>query len=317
MATKATSRKRKILNPILLNKDRQVLHFLWRHRVSTFRGIKTVFYPKQSNEQAYYHLRRLKLGQYAKVENIDGTKKKVWSLDKRGFRFLVSEILPELKTKTYKPQRAYHDLMVGAALLGHWATNIPSDVKILSEQEMVSFDPVDLPTELRRERKHQSDGVWIFENGKQSKGIALEVELSGKSSERYEQICSFYTSNLFFEYIVWIVESRSLAIKILECSRRFGIPREGIHLFVLQRDFETLGWDSCFLNESMKTQTLAMKLQEMAGRKFKEMNQLCVNVESASNPLVIPEDTKNPFLDFSFSLENLKALRKSRNSKVS
>lgn len=312
-----TSRKKKILNPVLLNKDRQVLHFLWRHRVATFRGIKAVFYQKQSNEQAYYHLRRLKLGQYVKVEYIDGTKKKVWSLDKRGFKFLVSEVLPELKTKTYKPQQAYHDLMVGAALLGYWATNLPSDVKTLSEQEMVSFDPVDLPMELRRERKHQSDGVWIFESGKQSKGIALEVELSGKSSERYEQICSFYTSNLFFEHIVWIVESRSLAIKILECSRRFGIPREGIHLFVLQRDFETLGWDSCFLNESMKTQTLAMKLQEMAGRKFKEMNQPSISVESASNPLGLPEDTKNPFLDFSFSLENLRALRKSRNSKVS
>lgn len=309
MANQKDNRTTRRLDPILSSKDRDALYFLWRHRIATFRGLKTVFYPELSNEQAYYHLRRLRRGQYVRVEKADGTRNKVWCLDQRGFRYLVSVSLPELKVKTYKPQRAYHDLMASAVLLGHWAIKQPSNVKLLSEQEMVALELVELPRELRKEREHQPDGIWIFNSGGTSKAIALEVELSGKSSERYEQICSFYTSQIFFENIIWIVECKSLAQKILECSRRHGIPREGIHLFILQKTFEELGWDSTFLNESMGSKSLGNVLTQMAGLGNRIAAPPLVRHESASNPPSVPQRQQNPFLDFSFSLGNLSILR--------
>lgn len=310
MTNQKENRKSKRLDPILSSRDRETLSFLWRHRIATFQGLKTVLYPELSNEQAYYRLRRLRRGQYVRVEGTDGPRKRVWCLDQRGFKFLVSTCsLPELKSKTYRPQRAYHDLMVSAALLGHWAVKQPNNVKLLSEQEMIASDPIDLPKELRKEREHQPDGIWIFNRDGGSKAIALEVELSGKSAERYEQICSFYTSQIFFEHVVWIVEVKSLAQKILECSRRFGIPREGVHLFILQESFETQGWESKFLNESMGTRSLADILIEMAGVRNCNVNPPSVRQESASNPPSAPQAPKNPLLDFSFSLGNLGILR--------
>ena len=304
------SRTAKRLDPILSDKDRQALMLLWRHRIATFQGLKSVLYPSLSNERAYYILRRLKRGQYVRVEGTDGPNKRVWMLDQRGFKFLVSNcLLPDLKAKGYRPQRAYHDLLVSAVLMGDWAISCPRSVRTITEQEMTATECSELPKEIRSELEHQPDGIWLFESNNTKAAIGLEVELTAKASDRYEQICAFYTGQLFFKHVVWIVESKALGQRILDCSQRLGIPREGVHLFLLQQDLEKNGWDAKFLNSSMKDKSLANLLCGLAGIPRSSSSPSLVRPESASNPSLVPQTPFFQMLDFSFSLGNLKALK--------
>lgn len=283
MVSQKESKPKKRLNPILLSKDQAILKFLWRHRIATFKALKTIFYPEMSAQQAYYQLRRLRRGQFVKVDMIDGTKKTTWRLDLRGFQYLTANSLPALKTKGFRTYSPYHDLVVASALLGGWVNKCPSNVKIVTEQEMNALDLAFLPTEIRKEREHQADGIWIFQTGKERKAIALEVELSAKTDERYEQTCSFYASQLFFENVIWVVSDRTLAQRILDASQRHGVPREGLHLFVLQKNFERLGWNSKFENKSLEHIALGTFLSRRAGSKFLEVNHPRITGESPSD----------------------------------
>ncbi len=309
MANSKTSQNKKRLNPILLSKDDAILMFLWRHRIATFLALKTIFYPDVSNQQAYFNLRRLRRGQYLRVDRLDGTKNITWRLDLRGFQYLAANHLPELRTKGFRPQSPYHDLFVAGVLLGRWAVHRPKCVKIITEQELNSLELSFLPQELRKERERQPDGLWIFQTGKVQMAVALEVELSGKSDARYDQICSFYASQTFFEHVLWIVKDKSLAQRILDASRRHGIPREGVHLFILLGDFEKLGWDSKFQNKSLENVTLDAFLNHKAGSILPVGGHPRLTSESPLNHPEITNGEASPFLDFRVSLENLGALR--------
>jgi hypothetical protein len=318
MANPTSQQSKKCLNPILLSKDREILQFLWRHRIATFDAIKAKFFSQVSNQQAYYILRRLRRGQYVRVEKLNGTKNTVWVLDRRGFLYLSDNgQLPDLKTRGFRPQSKYHDLLAAAALTGDWMVKMPSGVSIVTEQEMLALHLSCLPREIRKEREHQPDGLWIFQSGKDCSAIALEIESSAKTNERYEQICSFYVSQVFFDHVVWIVTNKTLAERILETSQRHGMPRMGLHLFILQQNFEKLGWDSQFENKSLGDVSLANFLSSKAGVRIKTSNHPRITGASPSNPPVVLQPHRSPFLNFRVSLENLSILRSNRPASAS
>jgi DNA-binding PadR family transcriptional regulator len=307
MAKKILPRKR--LNPILSNRDTSILAFLWRYRIATFRAIKTVFFSHASNQQAYYELRRLRRGEYVNVEKIEGTRKVVWTLGTRGFKYLAANVLPELKIKAFRPQSHYHDLLVAAALTGSWLNKAPGAVQMVTEQELRALYLSSIPRELTKDEKHKPDGLWIFSSGKERKAIALEVETSAKTDERYEHIAAFYTSELFFESVVWVVKDKALGRRIHAASEKYGRPRAGLHLFLLQEDMEKHGWDSEFLNQSMGEESLGEYLNRRAGSGTTGAIKQGITRESPTNHPGIPREEIDPFLDFRVSLENLSTLR--------
>lgn len=310
MGNKKVNRKNHRLNPILSIKDRDILIFLWRHRISTFAALKYIFYPGVAGDKVYFQLLRLRRGEFVKVEKIDGTKNFVWCLGARGFRYLLANYLPELKTKMYRPQSPFHDLIVAGALLGDWGLEPPSNVDIITEQEISSIEIASLPYDLRKKMEHKPDGLWLIPSGQQNRAVALEVEISAKSAERYEQICAFYSSQIFFEYIVWVVESKALGKKILDCSRRHGMPREGIHLFIEKKDFVISGWDCKILNESMNGLSLADFLMRFAGVQVRESSKKRLNVGSTLTQAGIKNQSPSPFLNFALTPTIFNTLRK-------
>lgn len=298
------------LNPILSKDDVGVLFFLWKHRIATFAALRSIFYPKVSGKRAYYLLSRLKQGDFVSVDKMDGTRQFVWCLAPRGFKYLCANVLPELRAKTYRPQSPYHDLMVASALLGRWQLKPPEDVSIISEQELSTTELTILPYELRKNMERKPDGLWIFNSGKEKFAIALEVETSGKSSERYEQICAFYTSQLFFRYVVWIVATKTLGRRILECSRAHGIPRDGLNLFIEQKDFVENEWNSKILNESMKGRTLGNLLTEQVSTSIDKNMESERDIDETLKGPNLEQVTQNEFMNFSINLEILETLRK-------
>lgn len=316
MVNKPNRKAKRQTNPILSDRDKEILLFLWRHRISTLAAIRAVFFPNGTNDEAYLTMRRLRWGSYVDMLKMDGTNKRVFCLHQRGYKYLVANCLPELRTKGFRPQSQYHDLFVAAVLLGRWARNRPRNVRLVSEQEMTSTVVEEIPADVRKTMDRTPDGLWIFSTATDSRAIALEVEISPKSTVRYEEICASYTSQIFFEHVVWIVADKALAHRILSASRKHGIPRDGQHLFILQKDFEKNEWASQFQNRSMDTMTLNDLLITKATRSIPVRSKASLPVEYLSKTCAVENSAPSPFLTFHFSLGKLASYENSKHQKI-
>ncbi len=256
---------KKLWNPIFRKEDIEILLFLWRHRIATFQALKIIFYPTLSNRQAYDRLKRLLKGRYILINKIDGNINKVWQLDQRGFAYLKNILMIETKSKTYKPQSEYHDLLVMAAILGDWALKKPNDATIVTEKELMEKEIDSIPQTIFQETHRRPDGLWLFSKKENPFAVALEVEISRKSSVEYEKICSYYGKNLFFQHVIWIIDSPALAARIHSASNKYAMSRTGLHCFILKRDFETKLWQAEFINNSLKGTTVKTFLNRLCG----------------------------------------------------
>jgi len=305
---------KKLWNPIFRKEDIEILLFLWRHRIATFQALKIIFYPTLSNRQAYDRLKRLRQGNYLVLESLQGTHNRIWQLGKRGQLYVQNELMIESKTKTHNPQSGRHDLIVMAMLLGDWMKKVPESVKMVTEMELMETEIMELPKELRDKPDHRSDGIWIFKNGDSHFGISLEVEINRKSIVRYEAIGSFYNRNLFFKNVIWLINSKSHAAAIQEASQKFGNLRPGLHLFILQKDFEQFLWQSKFLNVSMQNLTVSSFLhQQLSPALLTPLRDLS---PASLGPLTNHKNAKySPLLNFELSLSNSVAYPLKENSK--
>ncbi len=310
-----TNKKKKRLNPILSSRDIEVMVFLWRHRIATFRALKEFFFSEMTSQNAYYQLRRLRQGEFVNSEPLEGTKKNVWTIAHRGFTYITVNQLLEIKTKWYRPQSRFHDLLVASALLGGWAKECPDGVGIVTEQEWRFTEIQSIPDELKDIGMHIPDGVWFFSQGKELKAVSLEVETSAKTDDRYDRLCAFYASHYFFEAIVWIIKDKALGLRIQAAAWKYGKPRDGLHRFILQRDFEKLGWNTSFSNESLANVTLGEFLNRRAGVELIKALHPRITHDSPSNHLRLEQTKIDPLLDFTVSLENLSTLRASTRPK--
>jgi hypothetical protein len=219
-----------------------LLAFLWKYRIATFRTLREMFYPEEPLRRAYDRLKKLEKGEFISLEKIIGTDYRAFTVGRRGYAYLVANVLPEPKTKAYRPHQHFHDVLAMAALLGEWLKTRPDSVRIVSEQEIANFNLMELPESVRK-LSRRPDGIWIFSTGKEKKGIALEVEISAKTSDRYAEICAAYASEPFFEHVVWIVQSIAHGKRILASSDRH-VGERRTHFFILRQDFEKDFWSS-------------------------------------------------------------------------
>ncbi len=294
--------KQKLSDPLIQDRDKQVLFFLWRHRISTFQTLKDIFFPSNGNRTAYDRLCKLRRGGHVHSMNLNGTNDLVWGLGKRGLEYLEDRALPELKIRSYKPQSKYHDLLVTAVLLGQWMRDVPRGAKIVSEQELRVTEVVEIPYAIRRKMDHFPDGLWIFTNTNGQHGIALEVETSRKTIDRYVEVSTFYGSHLFFDHVIWIVPSPTLAQTILDASRKYGMPREGQHLFIEQADFEKRLWNSQFLNMDLRHQSLAKFLASRIGSALTATAKTLPDLVSTTHQQGINNLQASPLLNCRISL---------------
>jgi hypothetical protein len=302
---------------VISQRDEELLLFLWRHRVSTFQTLKSLFFPNTGNETVYNRLRKLRSVDYVSTDFIEHKGKTVWCLGERGFRFLDSYRLPELKTKGFRPKNRYHDLLVMSALLGDWYKKLPDGVDIVTDQELLTCEPGCLPAKLYSQFKHRPDGIWVKPHGREISAVGLEVEINAKAESRYEDICSFYGGFHFIEYVIWVVPERSLAKKILRIAAAGALPREGHHLFILLEDFEKHIWSARFINSSMKDVTMAEFLHKKLNQPFRSPIESRIETPVEHHAVEGCRSINSPLLNFSLSIERLNAYRKSAQANYS
>jgi hypothetical protein len=297
---------------VISKREKDLLLFLWRHRVATFQTLRQLFFPSTGNETVYNRLRRLRSADFVRTAQNEANGKTVWCLGDRGFRFLEAVFLPELKSKGYRPNSCHHDLYVMAALLGDWYETTPEGVVMVTEQELLTTEVACIPPKTQEGFKHRPDGLWVKTFSKDPCAISLEVETNGKSESRYDEICSFYASFHFIENVVWIIPNIALARKIQRSASACAIPKEGLHIFTLLEDFESKLWDAKILNPSMKDKSLSDFLHQSFEKPYRTAigKHLETPIESCRSGSHVP--TISPLLDSSLSIARFAAYRKTR-----
>ena len=230
--------KPKIEIPILL--------FLWRWKVATTSAIYLRFVPdfKWARFTSYTRMLRLKRKGFVDFKYSDNCSYQVWTLTHKGFK-AISNKLPQLREEGYLSENIEHDVYVMAAQNGNWiARHSAADVKNITEQELRRYSIESLPNYVPNVLEHKPDGYWVFGRDVSRKIISLEVEVNRKSSEDYFSVGDFYNTSPQITSVIWIVQSQSLANKIVAAaSQKLGLYRD-IHNFILLTDFIELGWDA-------------------------------------------------------------------------
>jgi|GEM_PF-671148 len=302
---------------VIISKSQQnLLYFLWRHRVSTFKTLKTLFFPNTGTETCYNRLRKLKKAGYVRLAYCERSGRTLWCLGERGFWHLEAVRLPELKTKSYRPNNIYHDWINMAALRGDWNERNPGGIAIVTDQELTATEVPWFPIGIQADIKHRPDGFWMKLNASEPTAIALEVEINGKSQARYEEICSAYNSIHFVDHVIWIVPDRGLSKKIQAAAEACVNSRTDFHLFVLLEDFEAGLWQAQILNGTGRK-----SMSQFLSSYFRMSDRIGIGtpiekpVEDGQQSVRGP--TKSPLLDSSLSIERFSGYKKIRKSPTS
>ena len=251
-------------NRVRVAKDFEILLFLWRWKVSTTSAIYIRFRPTYhwTPFTAYQRLLKLSKKKLIEAKLIDARTFAVWTLTKNGF-LAIREKLPLLREEGYASEAPEHDIHVLAAQFGEWLPKgTVNDVAFFTEQELRRQTPETLFDWIPPLTMHRPDGYWYFPNSKPKSLIALEVEINRKSFEAYKGLANFYNKYRVIESVLWIVQSASLARKIVESAHGGLIEYRDVHNFILFDDFIEQGWSAEIFSGFAKRSTMRLFLTE-------------------------------------------------------
>lgn len=229
----------------LLQRDLRVLAFLWKFKFAPTKVIATRYFDGRE-WNAYVRLYQLAKAGFLESFYPNSGVHHFWTLSKSGFE-IIKKGLPELVQDGYRSENIEHDLLVLAAQFGSWLKEIPKDVLIVTEQELRRLKPEDYPAYVPKTTVHRPDGYWVFYNGEKTKLVALEVERTQKAKVLYDSVARFYCKDAYVDQVIWIVNSRALAIRMLTRFREVVNEYASVHSFVLLNDFIKRNWQAPIL----------------------------------------------------------------------
>ncbi len=250
--------------------DIAIFRFIWRWKLATTSTLCARYtrHFKATPHTLYKRLKRLEVAGFLDVVRVFAPKPgHAWTLTEKSYASFKS-FLPEIIQVGYKSENPTHDLFVQAAHLGNFldVKSLPSKLRIITEQELRRVHPQCLPKELSESTNHRADGYWIYDQSKTTRTIlALEVELSQKSSERYRECIFHYSLARDIDSVLWIVESEHLA-KII--SKELSADRHSAqskHQFVLLADLVKQGWNSQIISGNNTGRKLSAFMNTLFG----------------------------------------------------
>ena len=238
----------KRINSLRINEKKEIpiLAFLWRWKVATTSAIYVRYYPvfKWAPFTAYQRMLKLKSKGLVEVKFSSSRNFPVWQLTRAGF-LAIRDLLPLLSEEGFASEFPDHDLFVMAAHIGEWLPKgSVSDVIFFTEQELRRQSAETLFDWLPPTKVHRPDGYWYFPNTKPNSLLALEVEVNRKSFSDYMACGSFYNKYKAIDQVLWVIQSQSLAFKVVEAAHQNLADFRDIHNFVLFSTFREKGWQS-------------------------------------------------------------------------
>ncbi len=226
----------------LLDRDLAILNFLWRFKFAPTGVLASKFFA-DAEWNAYMRLYRLSRAGYIESLYPKNGIHHFWSLSKDGFEIVKSE-LPELAQDGFRSENIEHDLLVLAAQIGFWLKDIPGNVSLVTEQELRRIKPELYQSGVPTSPIHRPDGYWLFKNAEKTQMVALEVERSQKAKEIYDSVARFYYKDAYVDQVIWIVDTREQAKRMLKRFQEVVSENYDIHSFVLIKDFVKQNWQA-------------------------------------------------------------------------
>jgi hypothetical protein len=213
-----------LINIKLTSRDMKILFDLYKSSFLAFYQIKDVHFKTQADSTVYNRLSKLIRADVIKSirVNLLGIHKDnleigvIYSITKKGLTLLKAQSY--FSIERFNPiqinlNQLTHDLVLTDALRVLNGTNS----KLLNLKS--HFD------------EQIPDGVIQKENKK----IALEVELTAKSNQRYRDILTNYMTSMNYDEVIYLVKDETVSKKI--CHHLAGYSDHSKFTFVTLRDF--------------------------------------------------------------------------------
>lgn len=223
--------------------DRALLIFLWQWKVATTRNLALRFFRDKNFRAAYVRLWKLERGGFIQSTSTADRKNHLWILSDHGFNSFIAPYL-NLKQEGYKSEFIDHDFLVNAVHLGEWVLGVPQGVELFTEQQLRRLDPEFYPAWIPKSKRHRPDGYTLVANSNGTRLLAIEVEISQKKLEVYENYGRFYSEGTRVTDVVWVVASRRMAERINSRIQKAVWDRADIHTYFLASDIKIHGWNS-------------------------------------------------------------------------
>jgi hypothetical protein len=180
-----------------------------------------------------------------------------------------------LKEEGFASEAIWHDFLITALQLGIWASAKPTGVDLVTEQELRRFYKHDLPYWVPNCETHRPDGFTRFKTAEGIRLFAYEVEISRKSSDRYDSVAQFYGTDPEIDSVIWLVKDESLMKMIQSRVAQTERPRMEMHNFILFKTFQEQFWDAEFVAGHKRGQKLVELMSEASRVNVEQLSQVC------------------------------------------
>jgi hypothetical protein len=251
--------------PYLSSRDAKILEYIWKWKIASTASIHEAVNRPQSEYSTTKVLERLKTNGFILDYHHPRERFYVWSLTEYGFA-ATAQYLGEIAEEGYLSENHRHDRLVQAFQLGEWSTHQNPRVLFFTEQDLRRRSVEYYPSWVPHTTEHRPDGYTRIAGSKRQLIFAYEVELSAKSTQKYEGILRFYKLSAGIDRVFWLVGDPFIKDQILSAKSCIKDDSTNYHVFVDINDYEKHGWDAQVTNERSETLfTMREKYQELCG----------------------------------------------------
>lgn len=225
----------------ITDRDYKMLRFIWKWKAVSTSALATKFYPKTHPYTCYRRLLHLAHDNYIESVSLKEKNTAVWILKQKGFKH-IRPYLDDLFSEGFRSANYFHDYLASCLHLGEWLLHQPDNSQTVSEQQLRSIEPELLPKWVPTSNLHIPDGYSTYHLTSQRVIVAFEVELSVKTSSRYESVVSFYDNEESITLVLWLVDGVSSLDAIERCLKKYNIKHISKHQFIMLSDFLKNGW---------------------------------------------------------------------------
>ena len=253
------------ISPYLTSRDSKILEYIWKWKIASTASIHEAINRPQSTYSTYKVLERLKANGFIQDYFHSQERFYVWSLTEYGFS-KIADYLGELDEEGYLSENHRHDRLVQAFQLGEWSTHQNPKVIFCTEQDLRRRRVDHYPTWVPQTKEHRPDGYTRIVGAKRQWTFAYEVELSAKSTQKYESVLRFFKLASGVDRVFWLVGDPFIKDQILRAKACIKDDTNNYHVFVDINDYQKNGWDAKVTNErSENLFSLREKYQEVCG----------------------------------------------------
>lgn len=231
---------------VMLNKaDFEILYFLWRWKMAPTRLIHISCFKNMNVHKVYVKL--LRLEKYSFVEILPRPYRDfiAWKLTKKGFQTLKenSDIFRYIESEDgFGSEHPRHDYLVTSFHLGDWCLNQPSNVQLITEQEIRRFSQKSLPDWVPPTSGHRADGYTQITKEQESTITAIEVELNLKTEDDYIKVFKYYSEMREITTVLWLVADAKIMDNLKKFMKIRRVPNQEAHVFVMLDDYIANHW---------------------------------------------------------------------------